>query len=300
MKQLLTLEALEVIDQIELRGSYASAAEHLNKVPSALSYIVQKLEEQLGVTLFQRRGRRSVLTPAGKHLLKEGRLLLDASRRLAQQTQELATGWEPRIRIAIDTIIDPDDLLPLLGGFLEQYPNVELDISQESLGGTWEALIDDRVDLVVGADPPVPVQQGIRSEVFGLSSMVFAISAQHPLAQIKQVISPEILAQQRWVVVHDSSRYAAPRDTGMISSEKRLYVQTISQKIAAQLGGLGVGYLPRSRIAHLLQSGELVELQSHELPERNADLLLAWKSINRGRGLKNLVELLKNSQSSKA
>ena len=72
----LTLEALLVLDAIDQRGSFASAAEQLNKVPSAISYIVQKLEEQLGVTLFVRQGRRSVLTPAGLHLLEEGRKVL--------------------------------------------------------------------------------------------------------------------------------------------------------------------------------------------------------------------------------
>ena len=67
----ISIEALLVLDAIEHRGSYAAAAEQLNKVPSALSYIVNKLEEQLNVTLFQRQGRRAVLTPAGKHLLTE-------------------------------------------------------------------------------------------------------------------------------------------------------------------------------------------------------------------------------------
>ncbi len=49
----ITVEALLVLDAIESRGSYAAAAEQLNKVPSALSYIVQKLEEQLNVTIFE-------------------------------------------------------------------------------------------------------------------------------------------------------------------------------------------------------------------------------------------------------
>jgi DNA-binding transcriptional LysR family regulator len=69
----ITIEALLVLDAIEHRGSYAAAAEQLGKVPSALSYIVQKLEEQLNVTVFQLQGMRAVLTPAGKHLLTEGR-----------------------------------------------------------------------------------------------------------------------------------------------------------------------------------------------------------------------------------
>ena len=74
----ISMGALIVLDAIVERGSYAAAAEHLNKVPSALSYIVQKIEDQLSVTLFQRQGRRTVLTPAGKHLLNEGRKFLIA------------------------------------------------------------------------------------------------------------------------------------------------------------------------------------------------------------------------------
>lgn len=93
----LTLESLLVLDAIEGRGSFAAAAEQLNKVPSALSYIIQKLEEQLGVTLFVRQGRRSVLTPAGQYLLAEGRKLLIAVNKLAEQTQTIAHGWEPKI-----------------------------------------------------------------------------------------------------------------------------------------------------------------------------------------------------------
>ena len=102
----ISIEALLVLDAIEYRGSYAAAAEQLNKVPSALSYIVQKLEEQLNVTIFQRQGRRAVLTAAGRHLLVEGRKVLSTINSLSEQTQTIANGWEPKIRIACDSIID--------------------------------------------------------------------------------------------------------------------------------------------------------------------------------------------------
>ncbi|WP_354623381.1 LysR family transcriptional regulator [Psychromonas sp. MME2] len=92
----ITLEAIAVIDAIHKRGSYAAAAELLDKVPSALSYIVQKLEDQLQVTIFQKQGRRAVLTPAGKNLLHEGRLILQAVERLRITTQTISNGWEPK------------------------------------------------------------------------------------------------------------------------------------------------------------------------------------------------------------
>lgn len=55
----LTLEALRVMDAIDRRGSFAAAADELGRVPSALSYTMQKLEEELDVVLFDRSGHRT-------------------------------------------------------------------------------------------------------------------------------------------------------------------------------------------------------------------------------------------------
>jgi DNA-binding transcriptional LysR family regulator len=68
LKVRLTLDALEVLDAIARKGSFAGAAEALHRVPSAITYTAQKLEEDLGVSLFDRSGHRAVLTEAGKEL----------------------------------------------------------------------------------------------------------------------------------------------------------------------------------------------------------------------------------------
>ena len=89
---LVSHDAFEILDAIERRGSFAKAAQELNKATSALSYGVQKLEQQLGITIFTRQGRRSVLTPAGELLLHEGRIILAATARAAERARELANG----------------------------------------------------------------------------------------------------------------------------------------------------------------------------------------------------------------
>ena len=99
----ITIEVLETLDAIDRRGSFAKAAEELNKATSAISYAVQKLEEQLDIALFQRQGRRSVLTPAGQLILAEGRGILQVTARLANKAKEVATGWEARISIALES-----------------------------------------------------------------------------------------------------------------------------------------------------------------------------------------------------
>lgn len=78
----LTLEALRVMDAIDRRGSFAAAADELGRVPSALSYTMQKLEEELDVVLFDRSGHRTKFTNVGRMLLERGRCLLEAADKL--------------------------------------------------------------------------------------------------------------------------------------------------------------------------------------------------------------------------
>lgn len=69
-EQALTLDALRVMNAIDRRGSFAAAADELGKVPSALSYTIQKLEEELDVVLFDRSGHRTRFTDVGRMLLE--------------------------------------------------------------------------------------------------------------------------------------------------------------------------------------------------------------------------------------
>jgi len=90
----LTLEALQILDAIDRKGSFAGAAAELDRVPSALTYSVRKLEEDLDVLLFDRSGHRAKLTTAGLELLTEGRHLLRAADELEQRVKRTASGWE--------------------------------------------------------------------------------------------------------------------------------------------------------------------------------------------------------------
>ena len=78
----ISLDALQMLDAIDRRGSFAGAGKELHKVPSTVSYTVAKLEEDLGVQVFERLGPKVSLTPAGEELLKEGRYLLKAAQDL--------------------------------------------------------------------------------------------------------------------------------------------------------------------------------------------------------------------------
>ena len=100
----LTLEALRVMDAIDRRGSFAAAADELGRVPSALSYTMQKLEEELDVVLFDRSGHRTKFTNVGRLLLERGRVLLEDADKLTTD----AGAWERLEQGRADIVIAPD------------------------------------------------------------------------------------------------------------------------------------------------------------------------------------------------
>src|SRR5690606_17016298 len=121
LKMKLSLEALQVLDAIDRKGSFAGAAAELHRVPSALTYQIQKLEQDLDVLLFDRRGHRAVLTPPGRELLNEGRNLLRAADELECRVKRLATGWEVELRIALDASLPLEGLLALADAFYREH-----------------------------------------------------------------------------------------------------------------------------------------------------------------------------------
>jgi len=287
----INIEILEILDAIDRRGSFAKAAEELNKATSALSYAIQKLEEQLSITVFQRQGRRSVLTPAGKVLLEDGRTILMATRQLAEKAREVATGWEPKLRIALESTADYSRFFSVLNNFLNEHESLEIDICESVLNGGWEALEQDRVDLIVGAPGPVPLQKGFRAVSLSQAPLIPVIAAHHPMArwaQDSQKIS-EILPEIRRVVTHDTALTSVARNAGLSLGRRILYVQTMDQKIQAQLAGLGVGHLPQQRIQHYLDQGRLFPLA---IPVTANENFIAWKISHKGKALKALVDRL--------
>jgi len=288
----ITLEALEILDSIDRRGSFAKAAEELNKATSALSYGVQKLEDQLDLSIFVRQGRRSVLTPAGRLVLEEGRVIVEATLRMADRAKELATGWEPRLRIGVEAIVNHRVFFDILAAFQHEHPTLEIDVCETVLNGGWEGLEQHRLDLAVGVPGPLPLQKGFRAVPMGIGDLVPVIAAQHPDAKrVGRNHTPESdFSSLQAVVVHDTSTTNVVGNAGLsLSNSRALHVQTIDQKVQAILAGLGIGHLPRYRVKQYLQDGRLIELP---MKVDNPECLIAWEITNKGRALAALSKAL--------
>jgi len=280
----ISLDALQVLDAIDRKGSFAAAASSLHRVPSAVSYSVQKLEQELGVALFEKQGRRAVPTNAGRLLIEQGRVLLHAAEQLSLDTRQLATGWEPRLRIALDHSIPDNIVMNAIEALYAVQPRIEISVETEVLGGTWEALLEGRADLAVGAVDNAPSHKGIHHEPWLTIPFVFAAATDHPICQEPQPLSQQSINRYRLVVIRDTSRNQPAISRGILSREQTLCVDSIEQKISAQCSGLGVGTLPLHRIQHYLDCGELHQLQVAQ-DMIQAPTRLAWMHSNKGQAL---------------
>lgn len=256
-----------------------------------MTYTVQKLEEDLGLPVFRREGRRSVLTPAGRVLLAQGREILEAADRVVENVRQVHSGWESRVSIALDSVLDAGELLALLSEFFDIQAETEAEIFEEVLGGSWEAVLDGRADLAVGASEAPATASDLVLTPWRELEWVFAVAPGHPLAGTKTPLGEEEIAIHRGVVVRDSSRNLPPLTRRVFDRQPVLRVANLEQKIAAQCAGLGVGYLPADRVADLLESGALVA-PPLAAPIPPVQLYLAWQRGNRGRALRWFIEKL--------
>jgi DNA-binding transcriptional LysR family regulator len=280
----LSLEALQVLDAIDRKGSFAAAAEELHRVPSAVTYSVRQLEEGLGIELFDRRGNRALLTEAGRELLAEGRRLLRAAADLECRVQQVARGWESELRIALDTIISLDGVFDLVRDFYTQESGTRLRLTQEVLGGTWDALASGRADLAIGATGSAPAGRTYATHILGRVEMRFVAAPFHPICEEPQPLADETVHRYRAVSVADSSRLLPPRTVGLLSGQDTLTVPSMDAKAAAHIAGLGVGFLPRWIAEREVQAGTLRILEVAG-EATSGEAYFAWRPGQQGKAL---------------
>ena len=281
----ISLDALLTVDTIARRGSFAGAAKELFRVPSTISYTVSKLEEDLGVQLFDRFGPRVTLTDAGAELLKEGRYLLKAAADLESRVRRVASGWETEFTIAVDSALSPVALAADIAAFYDAADQTRLRIVKEQLSGTWEALLDRRADLLVGAAGDGPAGGGYSAEPIGTIAFTFVVAPAHPLAGVPHPLGKADLVAHRAVSVADSARQLQPRTIGLLFGQDTLAVPDMQTKYCMQRAGIGFGFLPAAWVQDDIAAGRLVQKEVEE-PKPDETMYLAWRTGEAGETLK--------------
>lgn len=260
----ITLDQWNALVTVVESGGYAQAADRLHRTQSTLTYTLKKLSELTGVQIFERKGRRSVLTPAGEVLYRRGRILVAEAVRLEQATTALARGWEPVIRLAVEIVFPTWLLLECLASFSAAHPQVRIELEESVLDGTDEALLQGRVDFAIGTLVPA----GFLGDPLLPLEFLCVAAPDHPLHHTGGPVTLEDLKRHRHLVIRGSSAQRA-RSAGWLN-EERWTVTAKATSIRAATLGLGYAWYDKRSIRDELASGCLKPLPLREGAERRA------------------------------
>ena len=278
-RDVLTPDALAMLQTIAVAGSFAAAARALGVVPSALTYRVRQIEDALDVLLYDRSSRQARPTEAGAELLREGTRLLEEIDAVANRVKRVATGWEPQLTLAVDSIISKATVMELCESFFAQNPPTRIKLRDETLSGTLEALTSGQADLALGVADST-TNAGIQSKHLGDVHFVYAVAPHHPLAGAPEPLKDELIRQHRAIAVADTITRGGGMTFGLLGGQDVFTVATMKDKLDAQLRGLGSGYVPE-RMAHaFIEAGRLVVKQM-DRPQRIVRVNYAWRSAAR-------------------
>lgn len=275
----LTLEALRVMDAIYRRGSFAAAAEELGRVPSALSYTMQKLEEELDVVLFDRSGHRTKFTNVGRLLLERGRLLLEAADKLTVDAEALARGWETHLKLVVEALVPAPLLFPLVDK-LAVKADTQLSILTEVLAGSWECLEQGRADIVIAPDLHFRASSEINSRKLYTVKSVVVAAHDHPIHLEPEPLAEGTRVKYRGVAVADTALERPVLTVQLLDKQPRLTVSSVEDKRQALLAGMGVASMPWPLVEHDVREGRL-RVVSTELT-RDVDIIMAWRRDSMG------------------
>ena len=278
-RDVLTPDALFMLQIIAKTGSFAGAARELGVVPSALTYRVRQIEDALDVLLYDRSSRQARLTQAGAEMLREGSRLLEEMDAVANRVKRVATGWEPQLTISIDTIIAKSTVMELCESFFSLNPPTRIKLRDETLSGTLEALTSGQADLALGVTD-AGTHASILTQALGEVNFVYAVAPHHPLAKAPEPLSDALIRQHRAVAVADTVTRGGGLSFGLLGGQDVFTVATMHDKLDVQLRGLGAGFVPDCMARPFTQTGRLV-VKAVERPKRLVSIHYAWRDTGK-------------------
>jgi DNA-binding transcriptional LysR family regulator len=270
-------------------GGYAQAAEVLHKSQSAVTYAVQKMETLLGIKVFEVIGRKAHLTPTGEVLYRRAKALLEEAGALEAAAGNLAAGWEPELRLAVEIIFPTWLLLQCFARFAEERPQTRIELYETVLSGTEEALLQRRVDLTICSQVP----PGFAGDPLMRLRFIAAAHPHHPLHKLGRELTLQDLREHRHLIIRDTG--SQRRSGSWLGAEQSWTVSTKATSIHAAGMGLGFAWFPEDTIRDELARGLLKPLPMREGGERWGDLYLVFADRDyAGPGALRLAEIIRD------
>ena len=269
------LDDLTIFSAVIREGGITRAAEKLHRVQSNVTTRIRQLEEDLGVQLFLREGKRLAPSPAGRVLEGYARRLLD----LATEARAAVTDSEPRGRLRVGSMESTAAarLAPVLAGFHGQFENVQLELRTGNTARLVAEVLSGDLDCALVAGPVVDPRL-LNTPVFE-EELVVVAAADHPaVARASELRIRTLLAFE------PGCAYRQRLETWLASEgvvpERFIEMNSYHAMIGCAASGMGVALVPRSLLACLPAAGNVSVHALPPLQSRSLTVLIQRSGVS--------------------
>ncbi len=258
-----SIDQLEVLEAIDRFGSFAAAAKHTHRTTSSVSYAIKTLESAVGVTLFERTGRRAKLTEHGLMILEASRDVLARARRLERVGVELEGGCEPELRLVVDGVVAQGPIVRACRRFLERDGlSTNLFSCVEYLSGVRRRFDREEAHFMIAVGADVVADPRLITHPLPKVEMLLVAHRDHPLHCGGKVDRERLSTFVEVLVADSGARDGTPPNVlAKIGSPNVFELSDFDAKRRALLLGLGFGWLPKRLAAAAIRRGELVPIR---------------------------------------
>lgn len=253
---MITFKQIDALFWIAELGSFEAAANKLNMSQSAISKRIQELEETFDVELFDRSKRNARLTEKGSELLDYAKDLLERRDYLLERVSAHEV-LVRRFRLGVTELTALTWLPALVEALRQAYPKVQIEPSVELSSELFRKLENDQLDLIIVPD----IHNDARFVSTPLKSVENAWMCAPGLIAEPDPVSLDVLTgctvltqgsqsgtgliYERWLASHD------------VQMPKTITSHNLLVQVGLTLSGVGVSYLPKACLSHLIESGAL-------------------------------------------
>jgi len=257
---------LQIFESIVRTGSFTGAAQELHLTQPTVSMQIKKLEDNVGLPLFEHIGKKIFLTHAGRILEEHTRNVLDSLNNIDMEIADLKGMKTGLLKLAVVTTAKY--FAPrALGQFCEQFPGVDVALKVTNRERLIERMAQNLDDLYIMGRPPESKE--VTFEPYLANPLVVIAPRNHPLANQRN-IAPEVLADYPFIM----------REAGSgtrMATENFFAERKVPLKIRMELGsneaikhaidaGLGISVLSRHTLVLEGEDGRLVVLDVEGFP----------------------------------
>jgi LysR family hydrogen peroxide-inducible transcriptional activator len=278
----MTLTELRYIVAVSQKNHFGKAAQACFVSQPTLSIAIKKLEEELGIRLFERSSKNEIrITEIGQQIINQAKIVLQQTQILGEIAQQGKDPLAGQFKLGVIYTIGPYLLPSLIPRLRETAPNLKLIIEENFTANLFQSLKQGTLDAIVISYPFD--EAGIETAALYQEPFVVALPRNHEWRNREQIKPEELVSQDLMLLgaghcFREQVIEACPNCMSGNSELTRTFeggsLETIRHMVAA---GTGITVLPSTSLLHSQHHESLIETRPFTRPIPSRTVAIAWR-----------------------